>query len=207
MNIRGHENEGNLYQIVNAVRACCFATTLIVTFHAGAAQQGNEKKQPPTRGPMLSQGTIDLDMPEFTLSLVKSSQTVAALRPKTPGDFDFTPGDLLVARSKDGYFHLGDITLRLRAGKSGDWKNYSTAAARNPVRELLAFKDKLAAADLTPTLPSEVPLQITRTWALESGKLVLRFTLKNKTTSTIQIGALGIPMIFNNVLNQRSLEE
>jgi hypothetical protein len=205
MNIRGHENRGNLSQIANTIRACCFAMSLIVTVHAGAAQQGNEKKQSPTPGPMLSQGTIDLDTPEFTLSLVKSSQTVAALKPKTAGDFDFTPGDLLVARSKDGYFHLGDITLR--AGNSGDWKNYSTAAARNPVRALATSKNELAAADLTPTLPPEVPLQIMRTWALERGKLVLRFTLKNKTTSTIQIGALGIPMIFNNVLNERSLEE
>jgi Family of unknown function (DUF5695) len=207
MNIRDHEDRANLSQIENAIRACCFAMTLIVTVHAWAVQRGNEKKQPPTPGPMLSQGTIDLDTREFTLSLVKSSQTVAALKPKTAGDFDFTPGDLLVARSKGGYFHLGDITLRLRAGNSGDWKNYSTAAARNPVRVLTTSKNELAAADLAPALSSDIPLQITRTWAMEGGKLVLRFTLKNKTTSTIQIGALGIPMIFNNVLNERSLEE
>ncbi len=167
--------------------------TLIVTFHAWAAQQGNEKKQPPTPGPMLSQGTIDLDTPEFTLSLVKSSQTVAALRPKTAGDFDFTPGDLLVARSKDGYFHLGDITLRLRAGNSGDWKNYSSAAARNPVRALATSKNELAAADLTPTLAPEVPLQIMRTWALESGKLVLRFTAEEQNDEHDTNRGLGHP--------------
>lgn len=40
-----------------------------------------------------------------------------------------------------------------------------------------------------------------------SGKLILRFTLKNKTAEAVQVGALGIPMIFNNVLNDRSLEE
>src|SRR5260370_18072743 len=99
MNIRGHENRGNLSQIANAIAACCFAMTLIVTFQAWAAQQGNEKKQPPTPGPMLTQGTIDFDTPEFTLSLVQSSQTVAALKPKTAGDFDFTPEALLLARS------------------------------------------------------------------------------------------------------------
>jgi hypothetical protein len=72
---------------------------------------------------------------------------------------------------------------------------------------LPAAKDILAAADLAPTLPADLPLQVTRTWALESGKLILRFALKNKSSETVQIGALGIPMIFNNVLNDRSLEE
>jgi len=156
---------------------------------------------------MLSQGIQDFDTSDFTLSLVRSSQTVAALKPKGGGDFDFAPGDLLVARSKDSYFHLGDITLRLRAGTSGDWKNYSTASVRNPVVALPASKDVLAGADLAPTLPADFPLQITRTWALDSGKLALRFSLRNKSSETVQIGALGIPMIFNNVLNDRSLEE
>ena len=64
----------------------------------------------------------------------------------------------------------------------------------------------LASADLAPTLPPDVPLQVTRSWVLENGKLALRFTLKNKSSSAVEIGALGIPMIFNNVLNDRSLE-
>ena len=156
---------------------------------------------------MLAQGTQDFDTPDFTLTLVRSSQTVAALKPKGASDFDFTPGDLLIARSKDGYFHLGDITLRLRTGTSADWKNYTTASARNPVTALPVAKNILASADLAPTLPSDIPLQITRTWELESGELVLSFTLKNKSAEPVQIGALGIPMIFNNVLNDRSLEE
>ena len=156
---------------------------------------------------MLSAGTVDFDTPDFTLTLVRSSQTVASLKPKASPDFDFTPGDLLIARSKDGYFHLGDITLRLRAGSSGEWKNFSTSIARTPVKPLPVSNNILAAADLTPTLPADFPLQITRSWELESGKLVLRFVLKNKSSQAVQIGALGIPMIFNNVLNDRSLDE
>jgi hypothetical protein len=156
---------------------------------------------------MLEQGYIDLDTPAFSFRLVRSSQTVAALKPKGAGDFDFTPGDLLVARSGDGYYHLGDIDLRLRAGDSGEWKSYSTALARTPLRSLPTTERILAAADLAPTLPAEIPLQITRTWELEEGKLVLRFTLKNRTSQSVQIGALGIPMIFNNVLNGRSLDQ
>ena len=188
------------------VRLYWVALSLIAVASLAAAQEG-KKKEPPTPGPMLSQGTVDFDTPEFTLSLVRSSQTVAALKPKGANGFDFTPGDLLIARSKDRYFHLGDITLRLRSGSTGDWKNYSTATARTPVTALKAESGVLAAADLTPTLPSDLPLHVTRTWAIEQGKLALRFTLQNKSQEPVQIGALGIPMVFNNDLTERSLEE
>ena len=56
---------------------------------------------------MLNQGTVDYVTPDFTLSLARSSQTVAALKPKRADGFDLTPGDLLTERSHVGYFHLG----------------------------------------------------------------------------------------------------
>ncbi|HEX6802279.1 MAG TPA: DUF5695 domain-containing protein [Terriglobales bacterium] len=172
-----------------------------------ADAQQEKPKAPPTPGPMLKDGTIDLKTPTFDLTLVRSSQTIAALKPKDAEGFDFTPGDLLVARSKNGYFHLGDITLRLRANGAGEWKNYSTAWARNPVKPLPTSAAILAAANLAPTLPADIPIEITRQWMLDHGVLVLRFTLKNKSSQPVEIGALGIPMVFNNVLNDRSLEE
>ena len=79
-----------------------------------AVAQRPRDKKPSTPGPMLEQGLVDYDTPDFTLTLVRSSQTVAALKPKGAEGFDFTPGDLLRARSQNGYFHLGDVTLRLR---------------------------------------------------------------------------------------------
>jgi Family of unknown function (DUF5695) len=173
---------------------------------AGFAQR-DDRKEPPKPGPMLDQGYMDLDTPEFSVRLVKSSQTIAALKPKGAGDFDFTPGDLLVQRSKDGYYHLGDIDLRLRAGDSGEWKSYSTALTRVPVTAEPTSGAVLAGADLAPSLPSDMPLQVTRRWELAKSKLVLRFVLKNKSAQPVQIGALGIPMIFNNVLTDRSLEQ
>ena len=94
--------------------------------------QQDQPKIPPVPGPMLADGVMKLDTPDFDLMLVRSSQTVAALKPRTAPDFDFTPGDLLVARSQNGYFHLGDVTLRLRADGSDEWKNYSTAQSRTP---------------------------------------------------------------------------
>jgi hypothetical protein len=173
----------------------------------GVAQRTPDKKAVATPGPMLNAGIVDYDTPDFTLSLVRSSQTVAALKPKGAEGFDFTPGDLLNQRSQNGYFHLGDITFRLRAAGAADWKNFSTAAARTPVSTIPASANVLAAADLAPTLPADFPLQITRTWAVDDSKLVLRFTLINKSQGAVEIGALGIPMIFNNVLNDRSLEQ
>jgi hypothetical protein len=187
-----------------------FAVSLIgpalLWFFAGLEQRP-PKKEPPKPGPMLEQGYLDLDAPAFSVRLVKSSQTIAALKPKGAGDFDFTPGDLLVERSQNGFYHLGDIDLRLRMGDSSEWKSYSTALARTPVNAQSPSGQVLAAADLSPTLPSDIPLQVTRSWELEKNNLVLRFTLKNKTSQSVQIGGLGIPMIFNNVLTDRSLEK
>src|SRR5215469_9698787 len=183
-----------------------FAAAFLATPATCFGQKPPEKK-PPVPGPMLKGGIQGYDTPDFSLSLVRSSQTVAALKPRNADGFDFTPGDLLVARSQNGYFHLGDVTLRLRTENSGEWLNYSTAAARAPVRQLPASGNLLASADLSPTFAADMPLEIIRTWSVEGGKLTLRFLLKNKSSKTVQIGALGIPMIFNNVLNDRTLEQ
>ena len=195
------------FRQASAILPCLLMLSLIPAWCGTSAAQERARKEPPTPGPMLAQGRITLDTPEFTLDLVRSSQTVAGLKPKAAPEFDFTPGDLIVERSKDGYYHLGDLNLRVRIGSSDEWKNYSTAVVRHPVIALPASGAVLAAADLSPTLPADIPLQISRTWALEEGKLVLRFALKNKTREPVQVGALGIPMVFNNVLNDRSLEE
>src|SRR2546423_4115027 len=195
------------FRRASRILSCLLMLSLIPAWCETSAAQERAHKEPPTPGPMLAQGRITLDTPEFTLDLVRSSQTVAGLKPKAAPEFDFTPGDLLVERSKDGYYHLGDLNLRVRIGNSGAWKNYSTAVARQPVIALPASGTTLAVADLSPTLPADIPLQISRTWALEEGKLVLRFALKNKMSDAVEVGALGIPMVFNNVLNDRSLEE
>src|SRR6266566_7517490 len=195
------------FRLASRILPYLLMLSLIPAWCETSAAQERARKEPPTPGPMLAQGTVTLDTPEFTLDLVRSSQTVAGLKPKAAPAFDFTPGDLIVERSKDGYYHLGDLNLRVRIGSSDEWKNYSTAVVRQPVLALPASGAVLAAADLSPTLPADIPLQISRIWALEEGKLVLRFALKNKTREPVQVGALGIPMVFNNVLNDRSLEE
>jgi hypothetical protein len=157
--------------ILRTAQFCCLVTGLWALMTTSARAQEPHKKLPATPGPMLSQGTQQFETSDFKLTLVKSSQTIAALKPKGAGDFDFTPGDLLVERSQNGYFHLGDITFRLRAARSGAWQNYSSAAARTPVNVLPVSRGELAAADLSPTFPANFPLQVTRSWAVETGNL------------------------------------
>lgn len=168
-------------------------------------RRGEDEEQPPAL--RLDQGFIESDTPQFNLKLVRSSQTVAELQPKGADGFDFTPGGLLEERNENGFFHLGDLTLRLRREGSLEWQEYSTAADREPVRVLEASGSVLAAADLAPTLSRNIPLQVQRYWETDNGNLVLRFELKNNSNRRVEIGALGIPMIFNNILSGKDLDE
>lgn len=144
--------------------------------------------------------------PNFQLKLVKASQTVAGLRPLKNLNFDFTPSDRLEIRDKDGLYHLGDINLRIKQGNA-DWKSYSTAAKRGAVKDLEVSGNVLAGADLANTLPADIPVIVKRYYEVVGEHLVMRFEIANKTTSPVEIGALGVPMIFNNILEGKSLNE
>lgn len=155
----------------------------------------------------LESGLTEIRTPGFNLKLVRASQTVAALQPHGTDGFDFTPGDRLEMRSGDGLYHLGDLTLRLRTGDNREWESYSTATARAPVTELESSGPVLSSADLSNTLPDDIPLKITRFWELDEGSLVLRFEIKNASDKPVEIGSLGIPLIFNNILHNKKLDE
>ncbi|RYX82650.1 hypothetical protein EON83_18295 [bacterium] len=194
-------------------RGALFAIFALSTSFSIMAQAQETPKPTPTVSPDLglSHGVDTYNTPDFELKLVKDSQTVSALIPKNGRvagqPFDFTPADWLERRAANGFHHLGDLTLRVRKGKAEAWRNLDTAAARQPVRPLTASAATIAAADLSPTLPSDSPIQITRSWAQEDGHLVLRFAIKNIATQPVDIGALGIPMVFNNIIMERSLEQ
>lgn len=181
-----------------------FAVDTSVPLHAQAPEA---RPQPPVPGPMLADGVITRETPDLRVSLVRSSQTIASLRPKGSDAFDFAPADQLVARSRDGYYHLGDLDLKLRSGKSEEWKSYSTSFARKPVRALEAKGNVIAAADLGPTLGADIPLEVKRSWSIIDGKLTLRYILRNKSQANVEIGAIGIPMVFDNIINGRTLNE
>ena len=152
------------------------------------------------------QNTIDFETAEFCVRLTRASQTVAALKPKVASSFDFTAADQLSARSAAGYMHLGDVTLRVRTG-GGAWQNVSTSSSRTQVTQQAASGDVKAAADLKPALPASLPLGVTRSWLVEGGRLVMRVELKNGSSAPVEVGALGLPMVFNNVITGRNLDQ
>ncbi|MDF0717107.1 DUF5695 domain-containing protein [Muricauda sp. 334s03] len=146
------------------------------------------------------------DTPDFKLKLVRASQTVAALSPNSDPYFDFTPGDRLEIRDKDSLYHLGDINLRIKDA-SGIWKEYSTATSRAKVEPLEIGGNVLAAADLANTLAGDIPVSVKRFYELDNDQLVMRFEITNKQDKPLEIGALGVPMVFNNILEGKSLVE
>ncbi|MCJ8209721.1 DUF5695 domain-containing protein [Mucilaginibacter sp. RS28] len=162
-------------------------------------------KRPSTLG--VDKGILTFHTPDFTLKLVGASQTVAALEPNTEKGFDFTPGDRLPVRSGDGLYHLGDLNLRIKRLSDTGWTRYSTATKRGMVKALPASDSVIAAADLAGTLPADIPLKIERYWKLINGRLTLQFKITNITGADIEIGDLGIPVIFNNIMEGKTLEE
>ncbi len=168
------------------------------------AEAQQPKPLPP--GPMLDGGTLSLSAGALKLDLLRSSGTVARLSPDADPTLDYTPGDLLKERSADTFYHLGDLDLRLRSEDETAWHDYSTAYRRQPVR-VLSSDVSVFAAYLGPTLPADIPLEVTRTWSAANGELTLRYTLTNRSAKAVHLGGVGIPMVFDNIMNGRTLEQ
>src|SRR5690606_10434773 len=86
-------------------------TTLMCSINLnGQSYWDNVNDRESTLG--LDQGYEDFKTSNFTLKLVRASQTVASLSPSGE-QFDFTPGERIEIRDKDSLYHLGDINLTL----------------------------------------------------------------------------------------------
>lgn len=144
---------------------------------------------------------------QFLLALRTDTQTLARLDPIADPGFDFTPGPREAERQYDGYAHIGDLNLRVRTADGAPWQEFSSSAARRPVTALPAGGKTLAAADITASLGKDVPLTVERRWLNEGGALVLRFTLINNSRAPVEIGGLGMPMVFDNIITDRTLEQ
>jgi hypothetical protein len=142
----------------------------------------------------------------FIVSLRPDTQTLARLSPVSIPIFDFTPGARARERQGNGYVHLGDLHLRVRI-PGGDWRDFSSSKARVAVRDLPTTDGVLAAADITSTMGDGLPLSVERRWLEEGEALVLRFVLTNTSAQSVEIGGLGLPMVFDNIITDRSLEQ
>lgn len=190
----------------NARKFFLLVSFLIISTNCMFSQPRVTDNRPATLG--IEQGVESFGTPNFTLELLKSSQTVSSLRTTDAEKFEFTPHDLLSKRNKNGYYHLGDLNFRIKTGANGQWESFSTAANRASVKSLTPENETiLAVADLANTLPESSLLQVIRYWEKAGNGLALRFELKNISNQPVEIGALGIPMIFNNNFDEKELDQ
>ncbi|MBJ6122292.1 DUF5695 domain-containing protein [Sphingomonas mollis] len=139
---------------------------------------------------------------DFAVALRHDTQTLAKLSPSTDPAFDFVPSGRAGERQGDGFVQVGDVHLRFRVAE-GAWRDYASASDHGHVRILPAGGPVLARAMLGDMLP----ITIERAWVREGGTLALRFTFVNRGTQPVEIGALGLPMVFDNIITDRTLEQ
>ncbi len=142
----------------------------------------------------------------FAIGLRPDTQTLVRLSPASDPSFDFAPGDREAERQGDGYVHLGDIHVRLRVA-GGLWQDFSSAHRRRPIRPFAPAPGMLAGADISASMGEGLPLDVERRWIVENGTLALQFTLSNRSAQPVEVGGLGFPLVFNNILTNRTLEE
>src|SRR3546814_18443870 len=53
----------------------------------------------------------------------------------------------------------------------------------------------------------DAPFSVERRWFDDKGLLGLSFRIANRSDRPLEIGALGMPMVFDNILIDRSLEQ
>lgn len=141
----------------------------------------------------------------FLLALRSDTGTLARLSPAAEPGFDFVPGNREAERQGDGYNHIGDINVRLRTA-GGAWRDFASARARKPIAALPLTPGVFAAADITASMGEGMPLRVERRWVDVAGVPVLRFRLVNTSHAPVEIGGLGLPMVFDNIIQDRTLE-
>lgn len=146
----------------------------------------------------LGDGFLTFNLSSVSAQIVKDSQTLYSLQPGGSA-FDFVPSDVMSQRAANGNYHLGDITFRARLVGSKAWSSGDSSAERRNLTALHVMGSTLAAANLAPTLPSKSLLNITRRWVDEDGQFQLLFDVTNSQNASVEIGALGAALEFNNV--------
>ena len=189
------------------VRAGTQAMAVLSMLSLAVSAFGQQQRRPVVDTMGMDQGVRTIETPNFSLKLGKVSGVAVNMLPKGHGGFDFLPSDRLEARWGDGFVHLGDINLRVRSVGAGAWQDYQSYKKRVAVKAVTSRKGELVAEDITSTLGDGAPVRIVRRWSVVGGELRLAFDVTNTSKSSLEIGGLGIPMPFNNIIMDRSLEE
>jgi hypothetical protein len=179
--------------------ALLLATTTIASPHPVTAQETAK----PTFAPITRTEHV---VGQFRVALRTDTQTLARLSPAAEPKFSFVPTAREAERAGDGYNHIGDINLRVRLA-GGAWQDFASAHSRKPITILRAGGNVIAAADITASMGIGAPFTVQRRWVDEHGLLALHFRITNTARQPLEIGALGMPMVFDNILTDRSLDE
>lgn len=150
--------------------------------------------------------TTSFKVGSFEVALRSDTQTLARLSPAAEPAFSFVPTAREPERAGDGYNHIGDLNLRVRA-PGGEWRDFASAQARKPIWLLPAGGKVIAAADITKSMGVDAPFRVERRWVNEAGLLALRFRITNSSDAPLEIGALGMPMVFDNIITDRNLDQ
>ncbi|MFC6840157.1 DUF5695 domain-containing protein [Xanthomonas theicola] len=142
----------------------------------------------------------------FRIVLRADTQTLERLSPSVEPDFSFVPTSRAAARAGDGFNHIGDLDLRVRA-PGGAWRDFASAWSRKVIRTLPVTGKVIAAADITASMGAAPPFAVERRWVDEDGLLALRFRITNTSGAPLEIGALAMPMVFDNILTDRNLDQ
>lgn len=153
----------------------------------------------------LANGYLNFTTQNWQIKIVGDSQVLASLKP-AGSDFDFSPFDYLPYRAADGNYHLGDINLRYRQNGNATWLSASSATQRAKVNAIAAASlgaNVLAASDMAPTLPNDVPFKVVRQWIQSDNQLGLTFTITNTGDKALELGGVGFPIEFNSIFSNR----
>lgn len=180
---------------------------IVIPLLAGAAFGGAPPliAQEPAKPAVKPIATTDYSVGQFRIALRTDTQTLARLSPATEPAFSFVPTTHEAERAGDGYNHIGDINLRVRL-PGGAWRDFASAHARKPITILHPRGNVIAAADISASMGADAPFTVERRWVNEGGLLALRFRITNTAAQPLEIGGLGMPMVFDNILTDRSLD-
>lgn len=113
-------------------------------------------------------------------------------------------------RTGPGHQHLLDLSFRvIEPAAPGNSTLFSTAHADGRVQlPAIHAAGELAAVDLTPSLPAS-PLTVERHYTEDkaNGDLIVSYTVKNRQDRNVEVGSLGISMVFDQLFSGRSLAQ
>lgn len=144
----------------------------------------------------------------YEAELTGASGVLTSLQARDYDGFDYLPKDRYEQRKDPGFYHIGDIFFDLRLAGAGQWRRFTSKHNRSKASEV-SSEDITAihTVDLTKTLGENSPLEVVRVWSQDGDDLLLSFHIRNKTSQQVEIGTLGIPMVFNNIISGRELKE